>query len=400
MNVLQIVKMAHKFDWSLKPLVFALLACTVRSELVDSETAVITWDTSLNLEKNETKNLRFHSSSPPHCEVILHLETVHVHSQSKNDSSPVKFNSTIIFKENITKVDVPVYGLFVGQAFLAVNETSQSCNISLDKNQPRIEVHVVHLHALVIVIDVIGWIYFFAWSISFYPQAILNFQRKSVIGLNFDFVAYNALGFFAYGIYNVGLYWIPKIKELYLEEHPDGVNPVQINDVVFALHAFLLTIITLFQCLIYERGNQKVSKLAMILLSVAITGIFILLFVAVAGKISWLLYLNIFSYVKLAITLIKYIPQAYMNYRRKSTEGWSIGNVLLDFTGGSFSILQMILQSYNNDEWDLVFGDPTKFGLGFFSVLFDILFMVQHYILYRPSRNKNIDHEPLINGEE
>ena len=37
-----------------------------------------------------------------------------------------------------------------------------------------------------------------------------------------------------------------------------------------------------------------------------------------------------------------------MNFRRKSTEGWSIGNVLLDFTGGSFSLLQMFLLAYNN----------------------------------------------------
>ena len=36
-----------------------------------------------------------------------------------------------------------------------------------------------------------------------------------------------------------------------------------------------------------------------------------------------------------------------MNFRRKSTVGWSIGNVLLDFTGGSLSILQMFLTSYN-----------------------------------------------------
>ena len=39
-----------------------------------------------------------------------------------------------------------------------------------------------------------------------------------------------------------------------------------------------------------------------------------------------------------------------MNFVYKSTEGWSIGNVLLDFTGGSFSLLQMFLQSYNNGE--------------------------------------------------
>lgn len=37
----------------------------------------------------------------------------------------------------------------------------------------------------------------------------------------------------------------------------------------------------------------------------------------------------------------------YLNFRRKSTVGWSIGNVLLDFTGGSLSILQMFLISYN-----------------------------------------------------
>lgn len=94
-----------------------------------------------------------------------------------------------------------------------------------------------------------------------------------------------------------------------------------------------------------------------------------------------------------------------MNYRRKSTTGWSIGNILLDFTGGILSMLQMLLNGYNygilqiyvrhfqqifnlkkkivSDDWSSIFGDPTKFGLGLFSVLFDILFMVQHYGLYR-----------------
>ena len=38
---------------------------------------------------------------------------------------------------------------------------------------------------------VFGWIYFVAWSISFYGQLIENFRRKSVKGLNFDFEIYN-----------------------------------------------------------------------------------------------------------------------------------------------------------------------------------------------------------------
>ena len=72
-----------------------------------------------------------------------------------------------------------------------------------------------------------------------------------------------------------------------------------------------------------------------------------------------------------------------MNFKRKSTDGWSIGNVLLDFTGGFLSICQMFVISYNNDDWGSIFGDPTKFGLGPISVLSDTLFVIQHYILYR-----------------
>ena len=35
------------------------------------------------------------------------------------------------------------------------------------------------------------------------------------------------------------------------------------------------------------------------------------------------------------------------------------------------------------DDWKSIFGDPTKFGLGAFSILFDLLFMLQHYVLFR-----------------
>ena len=49
----------------------------------------------------------------------------------------------------------------------------------------------------------------------------------------------------------------------------------------------------------------------------------------------------------MAVTLSKYFPQAILNYRRKSTVGWSIGNVILDFTGGFMDITQMTLQASN-----------------------------------------------------
>lgn len=60
--------------------------------------------------------------------------------------------------------------------------------------------------------SIIGWIYFFAWSISFYPQLWSNYKRQSVVGLNFDYLSLNILGFILYSLFNCGLYWIPEIE--------------------------------------------------------------------------------------------------------------------------------------------------------------------------------------------
>lgn len=68
------------------------------------------------------------------------------------------------------------------------------------------------------------------------------------------------------------------------------------------------------------------------------------------GILHWLDFLYTCSYIKLGVTLTKYIPQVWLNYQRKSTVGWSIENIILDFTGGILSILQMIFNSYNYSE--------------------------------------------------
>lgn len=43
----------------------------------------------------------------------------------------------------------------------------------------------------------------------------------------------------------------------------------------------------------------------------------------------WIDLLYYLSYIKLTISLIKYMPQALLNFKRKSTVGWSIHNILL-----------------------------------------------------------------------
>ena len=40
----------------------------------------------------------------------------------------------------------------------------------------------------------------------------LFFLFHSVVGLNFDFLAYNLTGFIAYGLFNIGMFWIHSVQ--------------------------------------------------------------------------------------------------------------------------------------------------------------------------------------------
>ena len=42
------------------------------------------------------------------------------------------------------------------------------------------------------------------------------------------------------------------LQQQYMDKNPRGVNPVQLNDVIFSLHAVAITIFTIFQCIIFE----------------------------------------------------------------------------------------------------------------------------------------------------
>lgn len=351
------------------------LSACAHTAFADTE-VTITAPATVNLQEQSSEIISITLSSPLNTSVTVYFNITY---ESNNVSSIILLPDEVVVPAGNLSVSFEVQAKGVGQvtAYLSNNDTR------IKNLETRVRFLIVRSNVLFIINQIIGWIYFLAWSVSFYPQAYDNWKRRSVVGLSFDFLALNLTGFFAYSVFNIGLFWVTYIKEEFLKKDPNGVNPVDANDVFFSLHALLLTLVYICQCAIYERGGQKVSKVAIGLLVIGWTFAFVSLFVAVAQKISWLDYLYYFSYIKLGVTLVKYIPQAYMNYRRQSTEGWSIGNVLLDFTGGSFSLLQMFLQAYNNDKWKFIFGDPTKFGLGVLSIFFDVVFIVQHYCLYR-----------------
>ena len=95
--------------------------------------------------------------------------------------------------------------------------------------------------------------------------------------------------------------------------------------------------------------------------------------------------------VKVVISFVKYIPQVYLNWRRKSTEGWSLENVLLDFTGGTLTFAQIFLDWASSGKTSQFSSglNVAKFLLAILSIGFDLIFMFQHYVLYSPKKRRS-----------
>ncbi|XP_009766819.1 cystinosin homolog [Nicotiana tabacum] len=259
---------------------------------------------------------------------------------------------------------------------------------------------------LEVLYNTLGWIAFFSWSISFYPQVILNFRRKSVVGLNFDFVVLNLTKHSSYLIYNASMFFSSAVQMQYRQKY--GYNemiPVAANDVAFSVHAVLLTAFTLFQIAIYDRGNQKVAKTSIAIVSVAWLTVAVCVFVALPSH-SWLWLVSCFNTLQVVMTVIKYIPQAIMNFQRKSTIGFSIGNILLDLLGGLTNYGQMAVQSIDQNSWVNFYGNIGKTLLSLISIFFDILFILQHYVLYpawKTATSRDVDvigKKPLLKSSD
>lgn len=231
---------------------------------------------------------------------------------------------------------------------------------------------------------------------SFYPQPYLNWQLKSTLGLTIDFPFLNVLGFAAYTVSNAVFLYSPTIQYQYAVRHPKSPKTtVRLNDFIFAVHGFVLCVITYSQ--FYPKlwgfkvgARQRANRFVLGVFWGGLVGVAVtILFVLTEGRDNgddpttwaWIDVIYAVSYIKIAATLVKYCPQVVANYKRKSTVGWSIGQILLDFAGGILSVLQLgIDASLQGETMAGIIGNPVKFLLGNVSMLFDIIFIVQHYM--------------------
>ena len=141
-------------------------------------------------------------------------------------------------------ITVKVNGITTGSTkFFVYIPTNQT---EIDAGPPSelniFQVQVLKSRNIYILDQAVGWTYIFFWTVSFYPQVIMNWRRKSVIGFNFDYLGYDLTGFIGFALYNCLLLWSPAVFDLYQEKHPGSPNPIRINDVVFCLHAIFIQV--------------------------------------------------------------------------------------------------------------------------------------------------------------
>ncbi|KAL8802222.1 MAG: hypothetical protein Q9182_003942 [Xanthomendoza sp. 2 TL-2023] len=238
-----------------------------------------------------------------------------------------------------------------------------------------------------------------SWSLSFYPQPLLNLRRRSTSGCTPAFPFINVFGFISYLISTTAFYTSPTIRGQYAIRNPAAPTPtVRLNDLVFALHAVLLSTLAWSQFSHriwgFTQGPQSVGTVMWGIATGCVLAI-VLMTVFVASRPyfgydpagwAWIDVVYGIGYIKLLITVVKYVPQVHTNYTHQSTVGWSILPIHLDLVGGVLSVLQLIIDSQLQGDWSGLTGNPVKFGLGNVSVVFNVVFMLQHYVFYRKAR--------------
>ncbi|KAG7022696.1 Cystinosin-like protein, partial [Cucurbita argyrosperma subsp. argyrosperma] len=239
-----------------------------------------------------------------------------------------------------------------------------------------------------IIYQLLGWSALICWALASYPQIILNFWRKSVVGLSFDFVMLNFTKQSSYLIYNASLFFSATVQRQYFEKYGfDQMIPVALSDVFFPSHSILLIFIVSVQIFLFECGDQKVSNSAVAIFAAVWVFAAACFFIALPTH-SWLWLVSMFNSIQVLMTVIKYSPQAFLNFTRKSTMGFSIHTVVLDFIGGVATLTQMSVQSIDQGSWVNFFGNIGKPLLASVSIVFDLIFFYQHFVLYRVKASK------------
>jgi len=257
---------------------------------------------------------------------------------------------------------------------------------------PLFRVTVVHSFTLETVVGVVGWVYVFSWCVCFYPQILELWRSRSSDGFSYDMLLMNIIDQSVMILQTYSIFFSPLLRQEYDKAHPNKPLPIRPNDLASITHNFfaIMVITVLVKTANRSQAPQRFTWPALGILVASVVSPLIGVVLAAYSRISWLQTVYILGYVKTALGLVKYAPQALLNFRRKSTEGFAVGMMIFDLIGGAASLLQMAFIAINNEDGASLIGNPGKLGTGVVTVIFEIIFLLQRFVIYRPGRGKLI----------
>lgn len=238
----------------------------------------------------------------------------------------------------------------------------------------------------------IGWSAVIGWGLANYPTIISNYQLKSVQGIAMEYLFFNMMGFILYTLYTSLMWGSSLVREEFYLEHKE-YPLIKLNDVFFGVHNLVTNVVMLFQayCCGYKKNdNQVLSMTAKIIITMVFTYLFggsIYIyrtqgFTPTEHVFNWMHLFTSLGVVKVLMSVFKNIPQIIYNYNRKSTHGWPIVMIWLDFFGASLSFLQLVIDAYQVNNISAIFHNKPKLFLAIQVIIADLIFFLQHYYLY------------------
>ncbi|KAJ8922118.1 hypothetical protein NQ315_004052 [Exocentrus adspersus] len=271
-----------------------------------------------------------------------------------------------------------VYALKPGISKILFHFGNSSLGTSL--GNLTIDVDVVQMKALEPYAEWCRKYYYIFTVISAYPQIVLQFLRLSVVGLDMDYVCFNFIGHLSYGTYTLFMY---TKMGTYTEKDQFADFPATLSENMYALHGLIFSILLGIQAIKYygfDKGVTVIGKELISFYGIVFTFGFLL---AKFDVIRYLDFLCICKYIHVASTSTKYAPQIYKIYVIKSTFGWNIWNSNLELVGCVAVISNIMLTSYNYDNWTSGIVTNALFWMACAIALQHLVFVAQHYFVYR-----------------
>ena len=72
----------------------------------------------------------------------------------------------------------------------------------------------------------------------------------------------------------------------------------------------------------------------------------------------------------------------------------------LDFVGGILSFAQLMLEALVLHDSSLVLGDPVKLLLALISIAYDVVLMLQHFVLYPSKGEMGLDGSTAVQAKD